>query len=137
MIIGITSSRKAHPAAMKFLRRKRLFIWLAAIIAVAGLTGCLSTNESFSDTAGANPRRLEFDGIKTGQSKDFILGLLGEPKEKITEDDGGELWRWPYLDRNTATNGFIFLYLNSNQTTVEKNRYVEFKNGIVAKTWSE
>jgi hypothetical protein len=127
-------------------------LWLAAFLLGAGLPGCVavSTNDSqvkaeistepeAADKTDSGPSalRARFKQVEPGQSKDFILGLLGEPKEKIPEDGGAELWKYPYREGHGSFDSFIFLYANAQTTTLEKNHYIEFKDSVVTKTWNE
>jgi hypothetical protein len=115
--------------------KKRLILPLALL--AAGLGGCVSFQEDKTTPEEKDTIASKSEKIATGQSSDFVLGLMGPPKEKIPEDGGRELWKWTYVKATTDFTGIPFLYLSGKETKVDKHSFVEFKDGVVTKAWVE
>jgi outer membrane protein assembly factor BamE (lipoprotein component of BamABCDE complex) len=122
---------------MKSSLRLRLFTLLAATIACAGLPGCLAVHQTDTTISGTKIPPATFAQIEPGKSKEFVVGLLGEPSVKVKMDGGGELWKWRYSETHKDNSGLIFVFMSKNETKVEKTCCVEFTEGVVTKVWSE
>jgi outer membrane protein assembly factor BamE (lipoprotein component of BamABCDE complex) len=122
---------------MKSFLRLRLLMLLAATIACAGLPGCLAVRDNSTTISGTKILPATFAQIEPGKSKEFVLGLLGEPSIKVKKDDGVELWKWRYSETHKNNSGFIFVFISKDETKVEKTCCVEFTEGVVTKVWSE
>ena len=131
----------SHPSdrifSMKSSFRLRLFALLAATIACAGLPGCLVVHQSDTTISGTKIPAATFAQIEPGKSKAFVVGLLGEPSIKVKMDGGGELWKWRYSETHKDNSGFIFVFMNKDETKMEKTCCVEFTEDVVTKVWSE
>jgi outer membrane protein assembly factor BamE (lipoprotein component of BamABCDE complex) len=122
---------------MKFSRYFRLLPLVTASLLVLGLAGCIATNSSNTNIAGKAVSADVFDQIQPGKTKDFVVGLLGEPSKKITEDNGSEVWRWNCIETKITERTFIILFVAVDRTNTTQTTAVEFKDGVVTKAWRE
>jgi len=129
----LRSSAPAPTVARRFWR----LLPLAAVIACAGLAGCVVMTGKDATTNGRKIDDATFAQVVPGKTKDFVEGLLGEPSERIPREDGTVQWRWRYSERHDSNTGFIFLFASHNSTTVTQVRFVEFKDGVVTRDGTE
>jgi outer membrane protein assembly factor BamE (lipoprotein component of BamABCDE complex) len=61
---------------------------LLITILVLGLTGCASTSQQSKFTA------TTVEQIKAGMTKDEVTTILGEPRSRMADNDGGEIWQY-------------------------------------------
>ncbi len=118
-------------------RRFWRFLMLATVIVCAGLAGCVVMNGKDTTTSGRKIDDATFAQVVPGKTKDFVEALLGEPSEKKTKEDGTVQWRWRYSERHDSNTGFIVLFASHSSSTMTQNRYVEFKDGVVTREWTE
>jgi outer membrane protein assembly factor BamE (lipoprotein component of BamABCDE complex) len=102
-----------------------------------GLSGCIATQSSNVNIAGKTIPDDVYTQIQPGKDKDFVVGLIGEPFKKITEDNGTEVWRWNYVETKTAARTILILYVEVHRTNTTQTVAVEFKGGVVTKIWRE
>ncbi len=119
------------------LIRFRRVLALAAAIACAGFSGCVVTSDHHTTITGHKIADATFAQVAPGQTKDFVAGLLGEPSEKSKQDNGLEQWRWHYTETERSGGGVIVVFATTTSTKTDQTRYVEFKDGVVARAWTE
>jgi outer membrane protein assembly factor BamE (lipoprotein component of BamABCDE complex) len=122
---------------MKFTRCFRLIPFFTASLVGFALTGCFVTNSSNTNIAGKTVPDDLFTQIHAGQSREFVVDLIGEPFKKATEDNGREVWRWNYIETKTAERTFMIFYVAVDRTNTTQTVVVAFKDGIVTKAWRE
>jgi outer membrane protein assembly factor BamE (lipoprotein component of BamABCDE complex) len=121
---------------VKSPRCLRLVALLAAVVIAGGLPGCVIMHTTSTAISGKNIAPNVFAQIVPGKSKAFVVGMLGEPTERIKEDADSDLWKWRYSEKHETTNAFIFFPLHQNNS-VEQTHFVEFKDGVVVRAWAE
>ncbi len=122
---------------MKFLPSLRLVSILLSGVAVSGLTGCIATQSSNVNIAGKIIPDDTYTQIQPGKTKDFVVGLIGEPYKKVTEDNGAEVYRWNYNESNISARTILILYVEVHRVNSTQTVAVEFRGGIVTKVWRE
>ena len=114
---------------------------LATFAMLAGaamcLPGCLVSSQSNETYTGTQVSDETFGQIQTGvTNKQWVLGTLGEPTQKTTLDDGGELWKWSYSKTKSSSGAILFIFGGSSKTTTASAAYVQFdQNGVVTRAW--
>jgi len=122
---------------MKFPHYLRLTALFIASLFGLGLVGCIATNSSNTNISGKAVPDDVFEQIQPGKTKDFVVGLMGEPSKKITEDNGSEVWRWNCIETKITERTFIILFVAVDRTNTTQTTAVEFKDGVVTKVWRE
>ncbi len=122
---------------MKFLPCFRIIPFFTASLLGLGLGGCIATNSSNTNIAGKTIPDDLFTQIQPGKTKDFVVGLIGDPFKKIAEDNGLEVWRWNYNETKTAERTFMIFYVAVDRTNTIQTAVVAFKDGVVVKAWRE
>ncbi len=67
---------------------KLIFSFLIVAL-MAGLTGCSTTATHESKFTADTVTQ-----IKTGMTKNEVVGLIGEPRSRSVNNDGGEIWQY-------------------------------------------
>ncbi len=75
--------------------------------------------------------------VEPGRSQDYVLALLGEPTSRTKLEPGGEVWKWSYTETKKREGRLIFVFSGDDTTSVQGAAYVEFQNGVVAKSWQD
>lgn len=122
------------PMSPKHLGRAAI---LATTLVGAGLAGCVAVADNHTTTTGHQIDPAAFAQVEPGKSKEFVVGLLGEPSEKVNNDDGTETWRWRYTEERRSMSGFIVLFAATNENRTVQTRFVQFKGGLVTRAWTE
>ncbi len=122
---------------MKSLPCLRLVPIFLTSLVVSGLTGCIATQSSNVNIAGKIIPDDTYTQIQPGKTKDFVVGLIGEPFKKTTEDNGTEVWRWNYNESNISARTIMILYVEVHRINSTQTVAVEFKDGRVTKVWRE
>jgi len=122
---------------MKTSFHLQIFIFLAAAVVVAGLTGCLAASDNQKIISGKNISPDTFAQVVAGKTQDFVSAQLGEPSSKVKGDNGDEVWNWRYSETTKSSSGFIFIFYSGNRTENLTIRHVEFKDNVVVKTWTD
>jgi len=123
---------------MKLPCYPRLLSFLAISLLGLGLAGCIVTNNSDTKITGKVISDEAFVQIQPGKTKDFVTGLIGQPSQKINNDDGSAVWKWNYTVTNMDEHSFIVLFESTNTTTTKQTTVVDFnKDGVVTKTSRE
>ncbi len=115
---------------MKFSHSHRLLVLLFASLLSSGLPGCSSLKNDVTTSTGQDISADTFAKIGPGQSKEFVTGLLGQPSERVRQDNGNELWKWYYFQKH-RTGDVFFLTPVTEETKTEAVHTVEFKDGVV------
>ena len=122
---------------MKSSHRFRSATLFAASLLVLGLTGCIATNSSNVNFSGKSVPDDVYAQIQPGKSKDFVVGLIGEPVKKTTGENGAEVWRWNYVESNISARTILILYVEVHRINTTQSVAVEFRDGLVTKIWRE
>jgi hypothetical protein len=101
------------------------------------IPGCLVSSQSNETFTGTQVSESTFGQIQTGATtKQWVLGSLGDPTQKTTLDDGGELWKWSYTKTKSSSGAILFIFGGESKTTTGGAAYVEFgPDGIVRRAW--
>ena len=117
-------------------RSFRSLLVLAALVTGATLSGCsigTRTRSTISDPMGIT---LSLVDIEPGTSREHVLSIFGEPAEKTPMPDGTELWKWHYSER-TESDTSVIVSVSKSDTTIEHTTCVEFKDGVVVRSWRD
>ena len=112
-----------------------------AVLALAAALfsgGCLVNSHSRTSYSGRYVGPETMAQIEPGTTRqDFVLATLGEPTSKNRLDDGSEIWRWEYR-RKRSSSGSVFLLLDTdNHTEHDGAAYVQFRDGVVERSWRD
>ena len=110
---------------------------LPTLLLAALLPGCLITSNGNTSHSGQHISGETFDQVQQGTSVGFVLATFGEPTSRTKLEDGGEIWRWRYTETRSSSGTVILLLSSSNRTEKQHNTFVEFRDGVVVKTWRD
>lgn len=117
--------------------RRQLALVATLLAAALTLPACLVGSQTQTESSGRFVSAETLGRVTVGESESFVLGLLGEPTEKIDSASGTQIWKWAYSSKTTKTGG-VFLIAASSKTTSENGAtYVEFEDGKVVKSWRD
>jgi len=123
---------------MKSLRCFHILTLCATCLLGLGLAGCIATNNTNTRTTGKIIPDDVFAQIQPGKTKDFVISVLSQPSQKITEEGGSEVWKWNYTEAKMSEKSFIVLFESTNSTTSKQTTVVEFnRDGVVTKVSRE
>jgi outer membrane protein assembly factor BamE (lipoprotein component of BamABCDE complex) len=128
-------SAASLPAAST--RRLRLVGAAATLLLGATLAGCvISTNDSTHIT-GKQVTEDKLAQVKPGAAKDAVIDLLGLPSNRMDLGSGLEVWEWKSTQTQKKSSDIIFVFSSDKSTSVENTTSVEFKDGVVTRTWTK
>lgn len=110
---------------------------LTIAIASTSLSACIINVDSHSERSGRYVSSTTLQQIEPGRGQDYVLALLGEPSSRSKLDGGTEIWKWTYSETKHSEGHLIFVFSGDDTKHVEGATYVEFKDGIVQKTWQD
>jgi len=110
---------------------------LPALLLSALLPGCLITSSGDTSYSGQHISAETFEKVEAGTSKGFVLATFGEPSARTTLEDGSEVWRWTYTENRSSSGTVIFLLNSSSRKETQHNTFVEFADGVVARSWRD
>ncbi len=125
--------------------RRRSHLSITAVVLASAfvtlpltLTGCLAGRHTSTSIHGAYVQPSDLSRVKKHRSTtDDVLQMLGEPTERITNDDGTETWTWNWT-RKEEGSGHLFLIFNgSSKTEVDESVHVTFEYGVVKDKWRD
>jgi outer membrane protein assembly factor BamE (lipoprotein component of BamABCDE complex) len=118
------------------LRRSRLASLVTLALLGATLSGCAIIHSNGTDrVTGKQVSAAQLAQVKPGATKEDVVDLLGLPTNTISLGNGLDVWEWKYTQNLNDSSGFIFLFESDKTTLVEQTTSVEFKDGVVVKTW--
>lgn len=113
------------------------FLPLLALGLLPILPACLVQSESRTTFSGETVAPEAAHQIVEGCTQEFVKGLIGPPTAETELPDGGSLWKWT-SSRSTAKGGRVFLLFSSTDVTeVEADFFVEFREGLVTRSWRQ
>ncbi|MBC7783183.1 MAG: outer membrane protein assembly factor BamE [Burkholderiales bacterium] len=100
------------------------------------LNGCLVGGRSEVEREGTNVTPSTLDQIQPGKTAiGWIRAVLGEPTEQVTLSPGEELWKYAYTETRDSS-GYVFFVFHTSDKKVTSNKvFVQFKDGIVTRSW--
>lgn len=112
---------------------------LVAVLLAASLTlpSCLVGSKTETEANGRFVSAETLERVSVGESKSFVLSLLGEPSLKIDSSTGGQIWKWAYSSKTKRTSGVLLLASSSNTISENGAAYVEFQGNQVIKSWRD
>ena len=112
------------------MNRALLLILVAAVV-----PGCLFGSEKKTHQTGDYVPPEILEKIAMGDRQETVVSLLGEPTTKTAASDGTDIWMWVHSEETTQ-KGAVFLILSKKETTTKTvTVFVEFRNGLVSRTW--
>jgi len=122
---------------MNFLPRFQKPARLGLMIIALGAAGCSVGMQSHTDTTGTYIAPQTLAQISQGQSKEYVLALLGEPTVKKLAGGTTEIWEWSYVQKQITSGDLPLLVGTASNTETKHTAYVQFDNGVVSKKWSD
>lgn len=114
----------------------RITITCALLTAAAVLPGCLISSRSSETQSGTYVSEATFNQIQPGvTTQQWVRGTLGEPSLKTPLENGEELWKWSYCKTKQSSGSLLFVFGGSSSSSTMGAAYVQFKDGIVTKSW--
>jgi hypothetical protein len=114
----------------------RLVAFCALVASVGTLSGCLISSRSRETQSGTFVSETTFNQIQPGvTTKQWVLGTLGEPSLKTPLENGEELWKWSYCKTRESSGSLLFVFGGSSTSSTMGAAYVQFKDGVVSKSW--
>lgn len=107
-----------------------------ALLSLA-LSGCIMSSNGRTSQSGQYVSPKTFDQIQDGNSKEYVLAILGHPTSRTSLEDGVEIWKWRYTETRDSSRQIIFLLNTSNKNEAEHNTFVEFEDGLVTNAWRD
>ena len=121
------------PASNALLRIALAYTLLGVAVA---LPGCLISSRSRETQTGTYVSEATFNQIEPGvTTRQWVLGTLGEPSLKTRLENGEELWKWSYCKTKQSSGSLLFVFGGSSSTSTMGAAYIQFKDGLVAKSW--
>ena len=114
-------------------------IMALCLMAFAAMSGCISNHSDVTyGPEGPAVSANTFHQVKVGQtSKEWLLGVFGEPTRTAKTPDGAEVMTYIYtrkVNSNFSFSPFLDLEGTKEQRTTY---YFELRDGVVSKSWSE
>jgi len=109
---------------------------LAVALLGATLAGCLIMNSETSHVTGKKVTAEQLAQVQPGATKEAVVDLLGVPTSTTALGNGLDVWEWKSTQNENKSSGFIFLYTSDKTTQSEQSVSVEFKDGVVTKSWT-
>jgi outer membrane protein assembly factor BamE (lipoprotein component of BamABCDE complex) len=119
------------------IRRFRLLSVTAIALVGGALAGCVFSTNDTTRVTGQQVSADQLAQVKPGVTKDSVLALLGSPSNTIDLGGGMDVWEYKYTQNQNKSADFIFLFSSDKSTHVEQTTSVEFKDGVVVKTWTK
>ena len=107
------------------------------LLLVPTLAGCIINADSHNERTGHYVSSATLARIEPGKSSDYVSALVGEPTRRTKLEAGSEIWKWEYRDKKTRNGAFIFVFSDESTTEIEGATYVEFKDGVVVRSWQD
>jgi len=109
----------------------------AALVAAFLFPACIINVDSHSERSGRYVSASTLQQVEPGRTQSYVLALLGEPTSRTKIDDGTEIWKWAYTETKRSEGSLIFVFSGDDTERIEGAAYVEFKDGVVQKTWQD
>ena len=116
---------------------RRAALLLLALAPALLLPGCLIGRNSKTEVHGTYVGPETIAQIEPGKSASYVVALLGEPSSKTRLDDGGELWKWSYVERKESRGSVLFIFGSNSKHETHNTAFVEFANGAVKRAWRD
>jgi len=110
---------------------------LTIVVASTALSACIINVDSHRERSGKYVSSSTLQQLEPGRGHDYVQALLGEPSSRTKLDGGTEIWKWSYTETKHSEGHLIFVFSGDDTERVEGATYVEFKDGIVLKTWQD
>lgn len=119
-----------------FIRSRAMRSLPFVLLSLLGAS-CLIGSETHTHREGRRISQETLDGVRPGNSKEYVLALLGEPSRRTPIENGRQIWSWEYRTVKQS-EGSIFLLASSDSKTEESGAvFVEFEGDLVLKTWRD
>lgn len=108
---------------------KRIITGLAALFAIAAITGCGTSTDGYASDPGATfddtpaqtiPTQAQVDAIKLGSTEAQVRAALGEPRDTQSSRSDGEVDDWLYYG-DVATTDYQFAFENGRLRAINKD----------------
>jgi len=119
------------------IRRLRLVGVATAALLGAALTGCIVSSNDTTHVTGKQVSDDKLAQVKPGATKDTVIDLLGLPSDRLDLGSGLEVWEWKSTETQRKSSDVIFLISSNKSNQTDKTTSVEFKDGLVTRTWSK
>ncbi len=122
---------------VEFIRHFRLLGMAAIALAGVALAGCVFSTNDTSRVTGKQVSADQLAQVKPGATKDSVVQLLGSPSDTLDLGNGQDVWEYKYTQNQDKAANFIFIFSVNKSSHVEQTTSVEFKDGVVVKTWTK
>jgi outer membrane protein assembly factor BamE (lipoprotein component of BamABCDE complex) len=109
------------------------------LLAFVAMSGCISSHSDVTyGPEGPAVRAGTFHQVKVGQtSREWLLGVFGEPTRTAKTPDGAEVMTYVY-SKKVSSNFSFSPFLDLDGTKEHRTTYYfELRDGVVSKCWSE
>jgi len=121
---------------MKTFRRAVVSVVVLSVVCLVSGTGCLVSSTSHQKVSGNYVPENTFERIKPGETtSSWVKATLGEPSSKESAGDTTEVWKYSYTEVKEGSGAIFLIFGGSDKKELERNAYVEFKDGIVKSKW--
>ena len=120
--------------------RKAMHGLIGATILVGAplMGGCLVSQRSSTKIDGAYVQPSDLSKVRLNRSTDDdVLNLLGEPSDRITNDDGTETWSWHWTRRESGSGHVFLVFSGTNEKEVDESAHVTFEYGVAIEKWRD
>lgn len=100
------------------------------------LNGCLVSGRSEVEREGTNVTPSTLDQIQPGKTAmGWVRAVLGEPTEQVVLAPGEELRKYAYTETRDSSGYVFFIFHTSDKKVTSNKVFVQFKDGIVTRSW--
>src|SRR5262249_4578870 len=100
-------------------------------------SSCIITSNAHTSRSGKYVSAETLAHVEPGKSQEYVIAVLGDPTSKTSLSDGTEIWRWTWRERKTSSGAVLFVIDADKSSENEHSTYVEFRDGVVSKSWQD
>lgn len=120
-----------------FPTRERSLLGAIALPLLLFTSACVIGSQSHTQVEGRRVSQATLDSIRPGQSKDYVLALLGDPTRATPNEEGREVWRWEYRTVKRSEGAILFVLSSDTKHEEAGAVLVEFLDGRVLRCWRD
>jgi outer membrane protein assembly factor BamE (lipoprotein component of BamABCDE complex) len=118
--------------------KPRLIGICIALLCIALISGCAVGIDSTIRECGKKIGNTTLQQIAPGETtKDWVEMTLGQPSSKNKLNDGTEIYKYEYSKTVQKETFMIFIFGSDTETKTSQVVYIEIKDNIVKKYWTE
>lgn len=110
---------------------------VTTMVMVILLSGCVLSVDKDSRTSGDRWYDSDLSFIRRGlTTSEQVASAFGDPPRRIESDQGSEIWRYTYSDKEETEVGLIFLFHINVEDETSNELNIEFRDGVVQDFWT-